>query len=94
MNEIKKKLMGMTKESNENGCEGFVGFGEEDIVVCENECHIVLEDTCLNQNRYGNNDECEVVTRLPLKHGTVLQGDENKYLNNSLYLYIGKKRSN
>ena len=32
--------------SDENGCEGSVGFGEEDSVVRENECHVVLEDTC------------------------------------------------
>ena len=38
-------------------------------------CHVVLEDTRLNQDRYSNNNECEVVTRLALKHGTVLQGD-------------------
>ena len=40
--------------------------------------YAVLKDTCLNQDRYSNNDECELVTRLVLKHGTVLQGDENK----------------
>ena len=38
----------------------------------------MLEDSCLNQNRYSNNDEFELVTRLALKHGTVLQGDKNK----------------
>ena len=43
----------------------------------ENECHIVSENTCLNQDWYSNNDKCEVVTKLALKHGTVLQGDEN-----------------
>ena len=43
--------MGVTEESDENSCEGFVGFGEEDDVVSENECHVVLEDTCLNKDR-------------------------------------------
>ena len=38
----------------------------------------MLEDTYLNQDQYSNNDEYEVVTRLALKHGTVLQGDENE----------------
>ena len=75
LNEIKEKSMGVTEESNENGCEGSVEFGEENNVECENECHVVLEDTRLNQDRYSNNNECEVVTRLALKHGTVLQGD-------------------
>ena len=45
--------------------------------MCENECHVVLEDTCLDQDRYSNNDKCEVVPRLALKHDTVLQEDEN-----------------
>ena len=53
----------------------------------------MLEDTCLNQDCYSNNDKSDVVTKLALKHDTVLQGDENN-LNNSLYLYIRKKSSN
>ena len=69
--------MGMTEESDENGLEGSVRFGEEDSVY-ENECCVLLEDTFLNQYWYSNNDECEVVTRLALKHGTVLQGVENE----------------
>ena len=71
LNEIKEKSMGVTEESEENGCQGSVGFGEEDNVVCENECHVVLKDTCLNQDRYGNNDEFEVVIRLAMKHGSL-----------------------
>ena len=34
--------MGVTEESDENSCEGSVGFGEEGNVVCENECHAVF----------------------------------------------------
>ena len=75
LNEIKEKSMGVSEKSDENGCEGSVEFGEEDNVECENEFHIVLKDTRLNQDRYSNNDECEVVTRLALKYGTVLQGN-------------------
>ena len=71
LNEIKEKSMGVTEESGENGCQGSAGFGEEDNVVCENECHVVLKDTCLNQDRYGNNDEFEVVIRLAMKHGSL-----------------------
>ena len=56
--------------------------------MCENECHVVLEDTCLNQDCHSNNDKSKVITKLALKHDTVLQGDEKEYLNNSLYLYI------
>ena len=78
LNEIKEKSMSVAKVSVKNGCEGSVEFGEEENVVCENECHVVLEDTCLNQDCYSNNDKSEVVTKLPLKHGTVLQGDENE----------------
>ena len=37
--------MGMAKEFVENDCEGYVEFAEEENVVCENECHAVLEDT-------------------------------------------------
>ena len=46
--------MGVTEDSDEYGCEGPVGFWEEDSVVCENECHVVLEHNCLNQDRYSN----------------------------------------
>ena len=83
--------MGVTEESDENGCEGSVGFGEEENVVCENECHVVLEDTCLNQDRYRNNDKYEVVTKLALKHGTVLQGDENEIFE-KLIIFVYKKK--
>ena len=31
--------MGVTEESDENYCEGSVGFSEEDNVVCENKFH-------------------------------------------------------
>ena len=44
LNDIKEKLMGVAEVSDKNGCEGSVGFGE-------NECHVLLEDTCLNQDR-------------------------------------------
>ena len=67
--------MGMAKEFVENDCEGYVEFGEEENVVCENECHVVLEDTCLNQDCYSNNDKSDVMTKLVLKHDTVLQED-------------------
>ena len=40
--------MVVAKESLENGCEGSVEFGKEENVACQNECHVVLEDTCLN----------------------------------------------
>ena len=85
MNEIKEKLIGEAEESDENGYVDSVWFDEEENVACEIECHLVLEDTYLNPDRYSNNDEFELVTRLALKHGTVLQGEENDYLNNSLY---------
>ena len=48
----------------------------------------MLNDTCLNQDRYSNNDAREVVTRLALKLGI----DENEILKNSLYLYIKKEQ--
>ena len=35
LNEIKEKLMGVTEESDESACEGFVGIGKEDNVACE-----------------------------------------------------------
>ena len=82
--------MGVTEVSDENGCEGSVGFGEEDSVVREKEWHCVLEDTCLNEDWYSNNDECEVVTRLALKHGTVLQGSENEIFE-QLIIFVYKK---
>ena len=46
--------------------------------MCENECHFVLGDTCLNQDRYSNNDEYEVAPILALKYGAVFKGDENE----------------
>ena len=90
LNEIKEKSMGVTEESEENGCQCSVGFGEEGNVVCENECHVVLEDTCLNQDRYSKNDEFEVVTRLAMKHGRVLQRDENEIFE-QLIIFANKK---
>ena len=33
LNEIMEKLMGGAEESDENGCEGSVGFGEEENVA-------------------------------------------------------------
>ena len=78
LDKIKEKPVGMTKESDKISCEGSVGFGVEDNAVCEIECHVVLEDTSLNRDRYSNNDECEVVSRQALKHGTVLQEDGNE----------------
>ena len=71
LNEIREKSMGVAKE----GCEGSVEFVEEENVVCENECHVVLEDTCLNQDCYSNNDKSDVMTKLVLKHDAVLQED-------------------
>ena len=43
--------MGATQESDKNNCDSLVGFCEEENAVCENECHVVLEDTCLNQDK-------------------------------------------
>ena len=65
LNEFKENSMCVTEQPDKNGCEGSFGFDEEDVVVCEH------EDTYLNQDRHSDNDECEVVTRLILKHGTV-----------------------
>ena len=83
-------LMGVTEDSDKNSCEGSVGVGVEENVVCENECHVVLEDTCLNQDRYSKNDKCEVVTKLALKHGTVFKGDENEIFE-QLIIFVHKK---
>ena len=52
MNGIKENSMGVAEEFDENGCEGSAEFGEEENVVCKNECHVVLEETCLNQDCY------------------------------------------
>ena len=78
LNEIKEKSMGVTKKSDENDYEGSVGFGEEDKVMCEKVCHVVLEDACLNQGWYSDNDKYVEVNRLVLEHGAVLEEDENK----------------
>ena len=85
------KSMGVAEKSDRNGREGCVGFGEEENVVFENECHFVWEDTCLNQHWYSNNDKGEVVTKLALKHGTVLEGDEYKTLD-PLIIFLYKKK--
>ena len=91
LNEIKEKSMGVAKESVENGCEGSVKFGEEENAVCENEYHVVLKDTCLNQDCYSNNDKSEVVTKLALKHDIVFQGDENEIFE-QLIVFVYKER--
>ena len=44
----------------------------------------------INQDRYSNNDKCEVVTKLSLKHVTVLQGDENEIFE-QVIIYVYKK---
>ena len=82
--------MGVAEDSDKSGFESSVGVGVEENVVCENECHVVLEDTCLNQDQYSKNDKCEVVTKLALKHGTVLQGDENGIFE-QLIIFVHKK---
>ena len=46
----------------------------------------MLNDTCLNQNRYSNNDAREVVTRLALKLGI----DENEIFE-KLIIFVYKK---
>ena len=55
LNEIKE-----TQMSDKNGCGEFVEFGEEENVVCENEYNVLLKDTCLNKDCYGNNNKSEV----------------------------------
>ena len=61
--------------------------------MCENECHIVLEVTCLNQDCHSNNDKSEVVTKMALKHDTVLQGDENKIFEQfNVFVYKKEKQ--
>ena len=90
LNNIKEKLVGVAKESDKNGCKDSVQFGEEENVVCESECHVVLEDPSLNQDCYGNNEKKEVVTKLALKHGIVLQGDENEIFE-QLIIFLYKK---
>ena len=50
----------------------------------------MLEDTCLNHDRYSNNDKCEVVTKPALKHGTVLQGHENEIFE-QLIIFVYEK---
>ena len=82
--------MGVMEESDENDCECSVGFGEEQNAVCENECHVVLEDARLIQDRYSNNEKFEVVTKLPLKHDAVLQEDENEIFE-QLIIFVYKK---
>ena len=92
LNEVQGNSMGVTKESVENGCEGSVEFGEEENVVCENECRVVLEDTCLNQDCYSNNDKSEVVTKMALKLDTVLQGHENEIFELVVFVYKKEKQ--
>ena len=46
-----------------------VRLGLVKTMLCLKMCKVVLEDTCLNQDRYNNNEECEVLTRLVLKYG-------------------------
>ena len=53
--------------------------------------HVALEDTCLNQDGCSHNDEGEVVPRLALKHGRILQEDENKILE-QLIVFVYKKK--
>ena len=51
----------------------------------------MLEDTCLNQHWYSNNNKGQVVTILALKHGVVLEGDENQTFE-LLIIFLYKKK--
>ena len=84
--------MGMAEESDENGCESSVVFGEEENVLCKRECHVVLEDTCWSQDWYSNNDKDEVATKLVLKHGTVLPRDENEIFEQFIIFVCQKEK--
>ena len=55
-----------------------------------NECHVTLEDTWVNQDRYNDNDKLEVATRLALKHSTVLQKGEHEMFE-QLIMFTYKK---
>ena len=50
----------------------------------------MLEENCLNQDRYSNNDGSEAVTRLALKRGTVLQEDEIEIFE-QIIIFVYKK---
>ena len=89
LSEIKEKSMSVAEESDEIGCDGSVGFGEEESVMCD---VTVLQDTCLNQEGYSNNDKCGVVTKLALKHATVLQGDENEIFEQHIVFVYKKEK--
>ena len=67
-----------------------LGLMKKKMLCVKNECHVVLEDSCLNQDRYSNNDKCEVMTKLALKHDTVSQGDENEIFE-QLIIFVHKK---
>ena len=71
-------MMGVTGESNKNGCKVSGMSGEEDNVAYENKCHVVFGGYLSKLRPVSINDKCEVVNRLALKHGTVLQEDENR----------------
>ena len=58
--------------------------------MCENESHVLLENTCLNQDCYSNKGKSKVMTKLALKHDTVLQGDE-KEIFEQLILFLYKR---
>ena len=51
----------------------------------------MLEDTCLNQDCYSNNDESEAVTKLALKQDTVLQRDENEIIEQLIVFVYNKE---
>ena len=51
----------------------------------------MLEDTCLNQDRYSNNDESKAVTKLALKQDTVLQRDENEIIEQLIVFVYNKE---
>ena len=55
--------------------------------MCEHEFHCVLDNTCLNQDRYSNNDEeCKVGLDWHCNMVQFYKKTKMKYLNNSSYI--------
>lgn len=75
VNEIKEKIVGVSEAFEKNCWKGSVGFAKGDNVVCKNQCHVVLELTCKNQDFYSNNGKFVVVTKQARKNDAVSQED-------------------
>lgn len=94
LNEIKQESGTVIEDSTAsdvNSRKSLAMLGKDDIGVYLNERFVVLEDGCLNRERWSDNEEREVPKIWALKRSAVLKENENEILK-QLKLLSGKDK--